>query len=122
MTEVEVPFVEINIHFKKEKEKLLGFIEGEIDTFTASALRKEFEALKITEGLEIYLDLTKVSYLDSTGLGIFISFYKRVLREKGSIKLIGLSERLQRLFVITGLSEVMDVEIDKKVVLSDEGI
>lgn len=110
------------IHFKKEDAKLRGFVEGEIDTFTASVLRDELEAVKITEGLEIYIDLSKVQYMDSTGLGIFVAFYKRAIRENGKVKLIGLSKRLQRLFEITGLSELMDIETDEKVELSNEGI
>lgn len=114
--------MDVAIHFKEDGAKLRGFVEGEIDTFTAPTLRGELEAVKITEGLEIYLDLSKVRYMDSTGLGIFVAFYKRALREKGKVKLIGLSNRLQRLFEITGLSELMDIEIDKKVALSNEGI
>lgn len=114
--------MDVAIQFKEEDAKLRCFVEGEIDTFTASVLRDELEAVKITEGLEIYLDLSKVHYMDSTGLGIFVAFYKRALREKGKVKLIGLSKRLQRLFEITGLSELMDIETDKKVELSNEGI
>ncbi|MFJ7737142.1 STAS domain-containing protein [Lysinibacillus sp. NPDC097287] len=114
--------MDVAIHFKEEDAKLRGFVVGEIDTFTASVLRDELEAVKITEGLVIYLDLSKVHYMDSTGLGIFVAFYKRALREKGKVKLIGLSKRLQRLFEITGLSELMDIETDKKVELSNEGI
>lgn len=114
--------MDVAIYFKEEGTKVIGFVEGEIDTFTASVLREELEAVKITEGLEIDLDLSKVHYMDSTGLGIFVAFYKRALREKGKVKLTGLSNRLQRLFEITGLSELMDIEIDKRVELSNEGI
>ncbi len=115
---VEVSCMEVMIHFKEDGAKLYGFVEGEIDTFTASGLREELEAVKITEGLEIQLDLSKVNYMDSTGLGIFVAFYKRATREDGKVKLVGLSSRLQRLFEITGLSELMDIETDKKVELS----
>ncbi|KOS67030.1 anti-sigma B factor antagonist [Lysinibacillus contaminans] len=114
--------MDVVIYFKEEDTKLCGYVEGEIDTFTASVLREELEAVKIREGLEIYLDLSKVHYMDSTGLGVFVAFYKRALREKGKVKLTGLSKRLQRLFVITGLSELMDIETDEKVELSNEGI
>lgn len=112
---VEVCCMDMAIHFKELDNKLYGFIEGEIDTFTASGLREELEAVKITEGLEIVLNLSKVNYMDSTGLGIFVAFYKRTLREDGKVKLVGLSNRLQRLFEITGLSDLMDIETDKKV-------
>lgn len=114
--------MDVAIKFKKEDAKLFGYVEGEIDTFTAAVLREELEAVKITNSMEIYLDLSKVNYMDSTGLGVFVAFYKRALRENGKVKLIGLSKRLQRLFEITGLSELMDIETDEKVELSNEGI
>ncbi len=114
---VEVCYMDMAIHFKEIDYKLYGFVEGEIDTFTASVLREELEAIKITEGLEIELNLSKVNYMDSTGLGIFVAFYKKALRENGKVKLVGLSNRLQRLFEITGLSDLMDIETDKKVEL-----
>jgi len=114
---VGVCCMDVTIHFKEINNKLYGFVEGEIDTFTASGLREELEAVKITEGLEIELNLSKVNYMDSTGLGIFVAFYKRALRENGKVKLVGLSNRLQRLFEITGLSEIMDIETDIKVEL-----
>ncbi|WP_409367110.1 STAS domain-containing protein [Lysinibacillus sp. 38-6] len=110
------------VNFKKEETKLYGFIEGEIDTYTASGLREELEAVNIIKDMDIELDLSKVNYMDSTGLGILVAFYKRALREEGKVRIVGLSKRLQRLFEITGLSELMDIETDKKVELSNEGI
>ncbi|RKJ33135.1 anti-sigma B factor antagonist, partial [Butyricicoccus sp. 1XD8-22] len=40
-------------------------------------------------------------------------FYKKAKREKAKIKLVGLSTRLKRLFKITGLSELMEIEVEK---------
>lgn len=105
----------VNVQFWEDGEIMKGFVEGEIDTFTAPILREELEAIHISEGLKIELDLSKVSYMDSTGLGIFVAFYKKVARENAEFKLIGLTNRLARLFEITGLSELMNIEIDKKV-------
>ncbi|MCY8471539.1 anti-sigma factor antagonist RsbV, partial [Bacillus haynesii] len=47
--------------------------------------------------------LKDVSYMDSTGLGVFVGIYKAVNRTGGSLVLENLSERLIRLFDITGL-------------------
>lgn len=55
--------------------------------------------------------------MDSTGLGIFVAFYKKVIRENGSLKLVNLSSRLVRLFEITGLSEIMSIETDEELEL-----
>ena len=104
--------MKVNVQFREEENVLKGFVEGEIDTFTASVLRQELDAVTIEKGQQIELDLSKVSYLDSTGLGIFVAFYKKITREQAELKFVGLTARLLRLFEITGLSELMNIEYD----------
>lgn len=112
----------VNLKLREVGESLFGTIEGEIDTFTAPILREELEAIQIKENRIIVLDLSKVTYIDSTGLGVFIAFYKKVMKENAKLKLVRLSSRLTRLFEITGLSKLMDIETDEKVELTNEGI
>lgn len=107
----------VNVQFREDGNVLRGYIEGEIDTFTAPILREGLETVRIVEGRNIELDLSKVNYMDNTGLGIFVAFYKKVIREKASLKLVNLSSRLVRLFDITGLSELMSIETDEKLEL-----
>ena len=107
----------VNVQFREDGSVLRGYIEGEIDTYTAPVLREELETVQIIEGRVIELDLSKVNYMDSTGLGIFVAFYKKVTRDNASLKLVGLSNRLVRLFEITGLSELMSIETDEELEL-----
>ena len=107
----------VNVQFREDGNVLKGYIEGEIDTYTAPFLREGLETVQIVEGRKIELDLSKVNYMDSTGLGIFVAFYKKVTRENASLKLVNLSNRLVRLFEITGLSELMSIEIDEELEL-----
>ena len=102
--------MDINIQFREEGNLLLGLIEGEIDTFTAPILREELEKIELSNEISVELDLSKVSYMYSTGLGVFVAFYKRATKEDVNLKLVNLSTRLTRLFEITGLSELMDIE------------
>ena len=104
----------VNVQFRGEGDLLLGFIEGELDTFTAPTLRDELDSISISEGLLVELDLSNVSFMDSTGLGVFVAFYKKVMKENAHLKLVNLSNRLTRLFEITGLSELMDIEMVNK--------
>lgn len=104
----------VNVQFREDGDLLLGFIEGEIDTFTAPTLRDELDSIQILEGLHVELDLSNVSFMDSTGLGVFVAFYKKIIKENAHLKLVNLSSRLTRLFEITGLSELMDIEMVKK--------
>ncbi|SOC42129.1 STAS domain-containing protein [Ureibacillus acetophenoni] len=107
--------MELNIHFRKINNVLSVFIEGEIDTFTAPKLREKLESIVISQERLIELDLSKVTYMDSTGLGVFVALYKNVTRENGNLKLVGLTARIKRLFNITGLSELMNIEVGAKV-------
>lgn len=90
--------------------RLVIYLIGEIDTYTAPKLRETLIPLTEEQGKEIVIDLTEVNYIDSTGLGIFIGALKSSHNYHSHLKLQGLSNRVQRLFHITGLDEVIDIE------------
>lgn len=89
---------------------LTGVVRGEIDAHTAPVLREKLEVYQNQKNLEAELDLSDVDYMDSTGLGVFVAFYKSINANGGHVKLKGLSARLKRLFDITGLGDIMDIE------------
>jgi anti-sigma B factor antagonist len=61
-------------------------------------------------GVQAELNLTDVTYIDSTGLGVFVGFYKTLKANDGYVKIIGVNDRIKRLFEITGLDEIIDIE------------
>lgn len=84
-------------------------IVGEIDAFTAPMLRERLATVENVKEMQAELDLSEVAYMDSTGLGVFVGFYKAVKANGGHVKIVGVNKRLKRLFDITGLGEVMDI-------------
>ena len=94
----------------KEADKTVEItVNGEIDAYTAPKLRETLFPLSEENGVQMIVDLTGVSYMDSTGLGVFVGVFKNVRANDGHFKIVGLSERLQRLFEITGLSDIIDI-------------
>ncbi|MGV2942269.1 anti-sigma factor antagonist [Mesobacillus sp. LC4] len=94
----------------KEKESMLAVkVSGEIDAYTAPQLREKLFPLSEKEGVKMVVDLSEVNYMDSTGLGVFVGVFKNVRAHDGEFKIVGLSERLQRLFEITGLADIIDI-------------
>ena len=85
-------------------------IIGEIDAFTAPVLKEQLAAAQRLQGLQAEIDLSDVDYIDSTGLGVFVGFYKALKVNGGYMKIIGVNDRLKRLFEITGLDEIIDIE------------
>ncbi|TQR06819.1 anti-sigma factor antagonist [Psychrobacillus soli] len=115
----------MNISVELHQKDLLvvnGIIKGEIDAFTAPILREKLSEIDLKENLQVNIDLTDVSYMDSTGLGVFVGFYKSINASNGHMELIGLSSRLKRLFDITGLGEIMDIQASSGEVKIDETV
>ncbi|PLR81104.1 anti-anti sigma factor [Bacillus canaveralius] len=84
-------------------------VSGEIDAYTAPKLREALLPMSEKKGIEMIVDLSEVSYMDSTGLGVFVGAFKNIRSHDGKFQLVGLSERLKRLFDITGLADIIDI-------------
>lgn len=81
-------------------------VAGEIDVYTAPRLR-EVVVGAIDDGhTRLVIDIENVAFLDSTGLGVLVGALKRVRADNGSLDIICTSERLLRIFAITGLDKV----------------
>ncbi len=67
----------------------------------------------------ILVDMSGVSWIDSTGLGVLISTYTTVCKAGGALKLLKLTKRIHNLFVITQLITVLeDFDDEDKAVAS----
>ena len=99
-----------------------GLIGGEIDAFTAPILREKLTEITFQDNIHVELNLQDVTYMDSTGLGVFVGFFKSINAANGHMELTGLSPRLKRLFDITGLVEIMDIQATDKEVKIDETV
>ena len=101
----------MNLHIDSfvENRKTILKLSGEIDAHTAPELKTTLLELLNKENNDVVIDLEKVSYMDSTGLGVFISALKKSKEQNSSFKLINLQENVYRLFNITGLNVVIPV-------------
>ncbi|AGX02295.1 MULTISPECIES: anti-sigma factor antagonist [Bacillaceae] len=99
----------ITIDLKENDTLVQAKISGEIDAYTAPKLRESLFPLSEKEAVEMVVDLSEVSYMDSTGLGVFVGVFKNVRSNNGKFQIVGLSERLKRLFEITGLADIIDI-------------
>ncbi|GHH98767.1 anti-sigma factor antagonist [Neobacillus kokaensis] len=99
--------MDLKIDKQQNDREIFVNLAGEIDAFTAPKLREEL--LQLSEGQKVIINLKDVSYLDSTGLGVFVGLFKQLEKTNGELHLLELSDRLKRLFELTGLSHVMKI-------------
>lgn len=84
-------------------------VGGELDVYTVPELEQVLTPIKQEGTHDVYVNLTNVSYMDSTGLGLFVGTLKALNQNDKELYIIGASERISRLFEITGISDLMHV-------------
>jgi anti-sigma B factor antagonist len=80
-------------------------VQGEVELHSASQLRDELLRASEAEHPCVVVDLSRVTFIDSTGLGVLVGALKRV-REKGALSLVCPQRQVRRVFEITGLTTV----------------
>lgn len=80
---------------------------GEVDVFTAPALDEALEPLTSQPSPQVIVDLTGVDFLDSSGLGVLVKALKRVRDHEGTLRLVVTSDRIAKVFKVTGLDAVI---------------
>ena len=104
--------VDLSLTTRNEGERSVIEVGGEIDVYTAPKLRETLISLVDNGRYHVVVDLEKVDFLDSTGLGVLVGGLKRVRTHDGSLSLVCTSERLLKVFRITGLTKVFDIHPD----------
>ncbi len=106
----------VNLSIDVVEERNSNYIiklNGEIDVYTAPKLKQKVLPITEEEGNNVKIDLENTHYMDSTGLGVFISAYKSAKNNGSDIKLINVHDRVLRLFKVTGLDEIMDLSAEE---------
>ncbi len=83
-------------------------LTGEVDAYTAPKLKQELIPVTEKPETEIVIDLSNIEYMDSTGLGVIIAGLKSAQKNNNQLKVTGLTPRVERLFKITGLLELLE--------------
>ncbi len=83
-------------------------VTGEVDAHTAPVVRDAVEAV-IAPQAQVVVDLSGVTFLDSTGLGVFVTALKHLRETDGSLDLVVTSPRVLKVFELTGLDVVIPI-------------
>ncbi|OIK16136.1 anti-anti sigma factor [Bacillus sp. MUM 116] len=102
----------LKIDKHQNNEETFVKVAGEIDAYTAPQLREGLLPLAEGKNKTLIVSLKEVSYMDSTGLGVFIGLFKQLKKNEGELVLIDLSDRLKRLFEITGISNIIHISTE----------
>jgi anti-sigma B factor antagonist len=80
-------------------------LRGEIDVYTAPRLRQAIVDLVNGGATRVVVDMGKVDFLDSTGLGVLVEGLKRARSKDSDLAIVATQDKILKIFDITGLNK-----------------
>lgn len=89
----------------------VGLVEvsGEVDIYTAPKFKEDMLALIEEGATELIIDLSQVTFIDSTALGVLIGGIKRMYAVDGRMALVVSTRPVRKILTITGLDRVFEI-------------
>lgn len=84
-------------------------VTGEIDIYTTPQFKEAVSAAIDENKPAIIINMTQVTYMDSSGFGTLLSATKRLRPLEGALYLTGCNESIQRMLQITRLNTIFGV-------------
>ncbi len=95
-------------HYTKDGIEVVD-VEGELDIYTAPRLRELLIDLVSKDSCQLIVNMDRVEFPDSAGLGVLVGGVKRVRARDGSLDLACRQERIVKIFKISGLTKVFGI-------------
>lgn len=104
-SESAAPAQELRLDIERKPDAVVVRCAGRIVSTTAPHLQATIRPL-IAENKRVVLDLTNVSYLDSSGLGSIVGLWVNSKKNQCDLKLIRLNDRIKELLRISNLGNL----------------
>lgn len=99
----------MDIKYKKESNGLTLYVSGELDECSASKAKEVLDKLIYdnTNSKRVIFDLSGLSFMDSTGIGLLIGRYKKLKQLNVPAYIQGASVSAERVIELAGLYSIM---------------
>ncbi|MFV2198064.1 MULTISPECIES: STAS domain-containing protein [unclassified Nocardiopsis] len=99
----------LGLSTRVDSRSVIVAVEGELDIATAADLQEQIESAIDEHGSWLILDLSKLDFMDSSGLNVIINAYRTVRERGGSLALAALNERVTKVVRLVGLHRQVPV-------------
>lgn len=88
----------------EKKDDVVVFApEGELDVSNIPELKKVFNEIFQDGHPKVVIDLDRVTYMDSSALGVLVNSLKELRKRNGTLKIANLTGNVERIFKLTRL-------------------
>jgi anti-sigma B factor antagonist len=87
-------------------------LEGFLDAHTAPEFERAIQQELDQDRVRLIVDCSRLTYISSAGLGVFMGFIEEIRERGGDIKICGLIPKVQQVFEILGFQSLYDIVAD----------
>ena len=96
-------------------EVTTAYLSGEIDHHSAAAMRAEIDnAAELNLPALLVLDFTRVSFMDSSGIGLVMGRYRNLSRRGAKLHITGTSPQIYKVMKLSGIEKLATIDECKK--------
>ncbi|MFA9464259.1 MAG: anti-sigma F factor antagonist [Velocimicrobium sp.] len=100
---------ETETNFEIMEQCLVIYMQDELDHHKALVLRKGFDKLIDRENIRhIIFDFQGVDFMDSSGIGMIMGRYKKVIFVGGKVAVTSVNSSVDRIFRLSGLYKIIE--------------
>ena len=95
--------------YEKKRSTVTIKLSGELDHRYVELIRAELDALVSDPGVKrLVFDMGRLSFMDSSGIGMIIGRYKQMARRGGKVAVRCENRRIDTIFEMAGLYQIID--------------
>ena len=106
-----------SVKIRQQDHVALVNVSGHLTSFEVRALRDSVQSLLHEKRHNILLNLSELKYLDSSGIGELARIYVAVVKQGGTMKVVGLAPKVDEILKVTHLSQVFQEFPDEQTAL-----
>lgn len=119
----EVKSLSLHANYAVVENVLIVRLSGELDHHAAESLREEWVDKMYSTGItHVVVNFNRVSFMDSSGLGVLIGRYKEILQLGGKMIVCHINPFIERLFELSGLFKIIERETSEEQALLMLGV
>lgn len=94
---------------RQEDDATVVQVTGRLDASVAQEMKAELQELIEDGNTQLVLNLADVNFIDSAGLGVFVSCLRRAATKGGDLRLAEVPEFARSIFELTRLTRVFNI-------------
>ncbi len=103
----------MDIAVRREPSLVIVDLAGELDVNAVSRIRDTLGDITKTRSPQVLVNLSKATYIDSSGLGILMAVRKETLEGGGRFVLCGMTKDVRMVFDLTRLDKFFEIYDDE---------